>query len=1101
MNRTRALVLAVGTVVLLALAVGAVLWTPLAWIGLGLLQLLVLAVVVDNRRTISSRIFATSAKVERRLASAGGGRAAAGAAQSAPARTDADDVREILASRVFDVEWYEAQVDGEFDDAEAAVTHYLKRGRKSGFSPHPLFDPASIYPNAWRSLPEDPLLHYLRDKDKAWELRPSPYFDPALVDERLPESPAGPLAAFLVHRGSEYPLPIDPEDHNVPSGLTLAELRRQLVQSAQEWRAREQVLDPARGRAEAPPADPAVDSARAALLDAGRAPLVSVILPTWNRGRLLRDAISSVQQQSYRNWQLVIADDGSIDDTGHILTAEAGRDPRITALRLEHEGVSAARNAALAAATGEYIAFLDSDKQWDPDFLQTMVAVLEAESAEAAVAVAAVSVEEKTTYFSMPVTRASLLASNSIDQTALVATREVITRAGGFDESLRRAVDYDLILSISETTELRMVPFVGVRYSEDAQDKNRISESQSVAWNYAVREKHMLRDVTVSEPVEGLVTIVIDGVQSQKELHEVLDDLREYTGEVPHEITVITSSNDWSLVRNLAVTAAAQDVPVHVLHGMAGGSAPLRVNQALRAARGEHLLVLGAGHRILDGDLAGALQRLDGSGAAASHPVVLDGTYLIHDAGMVFDRANSDPVPFLQGLPREWPRWSEELPPVPAAPLPLLMRTESARAVGGMDTRIRALWADVDLSGRISAKQGPVVLDTASAFQLLRRSVYDRSTGAAMDVRMLHELRAGAPAGTPALLDAAGTDVVFRGSRAITVPAEPGRWTTAEWRPRPLFSVREGVPRLRWAIKTAAPAHAASTNWGDLHFGRSLATALKELGQSPVVDYGPNAARATAHLDDVVLTLRGLDPVPLPVGATSVIWVISHPDDVDAKELAGYDLAYAASLTWPGMMRSQWGAEITPLLQCTDPHRFFIDEPAEEVEGKLLMVGNSRHQYRPAAWHTANAGMPVAIYGTDWDDRVPSEALAGSYIPNEELRRYYRGATWALNDHWSDMREHGFVSNRIFDVLASGGRLLTDDVNGLEDLVPERILPHGVATFHSPAELLDIAQRGPERYYDEESLQAVSTYVQEHHGFAARARVLLDDVLHRRAAS
>lgn len=1109
MSRKHALVLVGGALALLVLAVGAVLWTPLAWIALGVLQVVVLVVVLDTRRVLSSRVFATTAKLERLITGRSrGATRAAGASSSASAATPGQipqgEVREVLASRIFDVEWYEAQVDTEFEDASEAVAHYLRRGRKNGFTPHPLFDPAWIYPNAWRSLPEDPLLRYIHDREDAWSLTTSAYFDPARADERLPEGSSGPLAAFLVHRGADYPLPVDPEDENIPAGLTLTGLRGRLLDSTRAWRDREQVLLPARGAETAPEPDESILATRAAFVAEGRAPLVSIILPTWNRARTLREAITSVHAQSYQNWQLVIADDGSIDDTEHVLAAESARDPRIVALRLEHRGVSAARNSALDAATGEYIAFLDSDKVWDPDFLQTMVAVLDAEgpeSTEAAYSVTSVTTAGSTVHFPIPASRESLLASNSIDQTALVATREVITRAGGFDVGLRRAVDYDLILSISELTTLRLVPFVGVRYSEDAQDPNRISESQSVAWNYFVRDKHLQRGWTPPEREDGLVTIVIDGVATQKELHAVLDDVRTFAGDVAHEIVVIATTNDWSLVRPLPVTAAASRVPFRIVHGIAGSSAPLRVNEALRGARGEHVLILGGGHRILDADLAGMLERLIDSQAAALHPVVLDGSYLVHDAGVVFDEGNPDPVAFLRGVPREWPQWASPLVPAPAAPWPLLLRTDAAYAVGGMDTRLRTLWADVDLSRRIAASVGPVMVDTASAFQLLRATGYDRSTGAAADVRMIHEEWQIDPPGSRALCDAAMVDATFSGTRAISAPKEPGRWTTAVWRPRPLLSVREGVPQLRWAIKTAAPAHSGSANWGDLHFGQSLAAALRELGQSAVVDYGPNTARATAHLDDVVLTLRGLHPVMLPVGATSVIWVISHPDDVTAQELAGYHLAYGASTTWPAMMRSQWGVDIQPLLQCTDPQRFYVDDPEPGVEDRLLMVGNSRHQYRPAAWHTANAGMPVSIYGTDWDDRVPPETIAGSYIPNEELRRYYRGARWALNDHWSDMREQGFVSNRIFDVLASGGRLLTDDVTGLEDLLPEGLLPQGIATFRSPSELLAIAEGGPEAFYDESSLAAVSDHVREHHSFAARARVMLDDVLRQRAGS
>ncbi|MGO2112701.1 MAG: glycosyltransferase family protein, partial [Pseudoclavibacter sp.] len=133
-------------------------------------------------------------------------------------------------------------------------------------------------------------------------------------------------------------------------------------------------------------------------------------------------------------------------------------------------------------------------------------------------------------------------------------------------------------------------------------------------------------------------------------------------------------------------------------------------------------------------------------------------------------------------------------------------------------------------------------------------------------------------------------------------------------------------------------------------------------------------------------------------------------------------------------------------------------------------------------------------------ERIPGENIAGHHIPNDELRHYYRGAAWALNDHWPDMRERGFVSNRIFDVLASGGRLLTDDVEGLDGLFPESVLPHGVATFRSPAELLELAQSDPAMHSGEETLAIASAHVREHHTFEARASVMLDDVLALRAS-
>ncbi|MGO2113213.1 MAG: hypothetical protein ACTH31_16540, partial [Pseudoclavibacter sp.] len=204
------LLAAAGAVLLAIIAVGAVLWPPLAFIGLGLLQLAMLVLLLDTRRILSARVFATTAKLERlitgrrrdaapaaaarakagtmsagRAEPAGLSGAAAGAA-GAPTATSVE-VRRIMASRIFDPEWYEAQAEIEFDDTAAAVAHYLATGRAAGLSPHPLFDPAWTHPKTWRSATADPLLQYLDNRDGEWARSTSSLFDPVHADERLPE--------------------------------------------------------------------------------------------------------------------------------------------------------------------------------------------------------------------------------------------------------------------------------------------------------------------------------------------------------------------------------------------------------------------------------------------------------------------------------------------------------------------------------------------------------------------------------------------------------------------------------------------------------------------------------------------------------------------------------------------------------------------------------------------------------------------------------------------------------------------------------------------------------------------------------------------------
>lgn len=104
---------------------------------------------------------------------------------------------------------------------------------------------------------------------------------------------------------------------------------------------------------------------------------VSVILPTYNRARLLPRAIHSVLAQSYDDLELIIVDDGSEDDTADVVGNI--RDSRVRYMRLaRNQGISAARNRGLQKASGEYLAFQDSDDEWDPQKLEKQIRSLEA---------------------------------------------------------------------------------------------------------------------------------------------------------------------------------------------------------------------------------------------------------------------------------------------------------------------------------------------------------------------------------------------------------------------------------------------------------------------------------------------------------------------------------------------------------------------------------------------------------------------------------------------------------------------------------------------------------------------------------------------------
>jgi glycosyltransferase involved in cell wall biosynthesis len=182
--------------------------------------------------------------------------------------------------------------------------------------------------------------------------------------------------------------------------------------------------------------------------------LVSVIIPTFNRWPLVREAVASVQAQRGAEWEIVVVDDGSTDGTAAGLNAACGAQIRV--VRTVNRGVAAARNRGVADSHGELIAFLDSDDLWLPDKLAVQVQFF-ARHPEALICqtneiwirngirVNACAHHRKPSGdIFVPSLRMCLVSPS-----AVMLRRALFTGCGGFDESLPACEDYDLWLRIA----------------------------------------------------------------------------------------------------------------------------------------------------------------------------------------------------------------------------------------------------------------------------------------------------------------------------------------------------------------------------------------------------------------------------------------------------------------------------------------------------------------------------------------------------------------------------------------------------------------------------------------------------------------------------
>jgi glycosyltransferase involved in cell wall biosynthesis len=184
-------------------------------------------------------------------------------------------------------------------------------------------------------------------------------------------------------------------------------------------------------------------------------PLVSVVIPNFNQGRYLRRALQSVLDQTYTNWEVIIIDNHSTDNTNEVLGSFI--DSRITLLKIHNDGVIAAsRNAGIMAAKGMWIAFLDSDDYWYPDKLSICLKRLLSGVDLVCHGLCLFGNRRKRNKFYGPNERASfdslLYKGNCIATSATVVRREVIIQVGGFneDQNIITAEDYHLWLKLSK---------------------------------------------------------------------------------------------------------------------------------------------------------------------------------------------------------------------------------------------------------------------------------------------------------------------------------------------------------------------------------------------------------------------------------------------------------------------------------------------------------------------------------------------------------------------------------------------------------------------------------------------------------------------------
>jgi glycosyltransferase involved in cell wall biosynthesis len=332
----------------------------------------------------------------------------------------------------------------------------------------------------------------------------------------------------------------------------------------------------------------------------GTAATVSVVIPVFNMGRLLPEAVASVEAQELPGVEIIVVDDGSTDDTPEVIAALGDR---VVAVRQANRGPAAARNAGIARASAELLAFLDADDLWPAGKLATQVGRLEREP-ELDVVLGRIQ------YVAVDGGEIPDIEFEDADAKTLmhvhlgsgVYRRRAFERIGRFDESMQFSEDVDWFLRAREASlRVTIVPETTLIYRLHGTNMTHALDARDPAMLHVLkRSLDRRRDAAVDGdlvpwrsldervPDSPTVSVVIPAFDAERYVREAIRSALQQTHRVLEVIVVDDGSADAT-----AMLARRFGTPVRVVRLPHAGIGAAR-NAGIRVARGEYIALLDA---------------------------------------------------------------------------------------------------------------------------------------------------------------------------------------------------------------------------------------------------------------------------------------------------------------------------------------------------------------------------------------------------------------------------------------------------------------------------------------------------------------------------
>jgi len=278
--------------------------------------------------------------------------------------------------------------------------------------------------------------------------------------------------------------------------------------------------------------------------------------------------------------------------------------------------------------------------------------------------------------------------------------------------------------------------------------------------------------------------------------------------------------------------------------------------------------------------------------------------------------------------------------------------------------------------------------------------------------------------------------------------------------------------------------------WGDWWVKKRLEAGFLAMGHT--VEVFPELADVTVYLFGHPFPQKDKYPFFYNPSSFNVCWFHSHPQKMDAEEMAKYDVVFCLSPSFISQIRDM-GPPVHPLEVCTDMRPPKKKPPFSH---NVVFVGNARGSLgfgREIIRDLEPVGYTPVVIGCKWPSKPGFDLswYAGQYWPYERLPDLYNSTAISLNDHHKPMAKEGFLSFRILDVLASGGFCISDRAKGLKSFMKET-----VPEYRNADDLNRLVHRFLADDAARAELSAKGMEIAHKHTFQARAETIVEVASH-----